>query len=262
LLAKDNTLFVRGHNRTNIYLYFDDSGYIYGLDYFNNKDTGRWDVSKQDELCFKMNAWWFGEPRCFTVYNEMSKYYLFNTSGVLVYTANHMEGDNKSLYHTIKNSKKNFLLAESKEKASQAPPPPAQTDNEENNSMDNISSDNTNKEELKSTVRWMAKDCPDCNLADTNLSRANLIAANLEGANLSGANLKNANLRRANLKDANLENADLSYANMPGANLQDSDLTNAVFKGANLIRTNFTGAKIEGTNFEGALLEGVEGLQQ
>ena len=209
-----------------------------------------------------MSDWWFGKLRCFPVYLDSNKYYLFNSSGVLVFTADHLKGDSKSLYYNTKNSKQKFLLAQGREKAAQEPVPLAQTNNEIESSIDNISSGGPTQEELKSTVKWMAKDCPNCNLAETNLSGADLIGAKLQGADLSGANLKNANLRRADLEDANLENADLSYANMPGANLQNSDLTNAVFKGANLIRANFTGAITEGATFDGALLEGAEGLKQ
>ena len=261
LTSKGNTLFIRGHSMVNIYLYFDDSGHAYGKDIYNNKDTGRWDVSEKGELCFKMSHWWFGELRCFSVYLDNSKYYLFNKSNVLVFTAGQLEGDNKSLYYDKKSSKEKFLLAQSKEKAAQKTAPQTQAGKELEKSIDPFTSAGPTQEEMKSTVKWMAKDCPNCNLAKTNLSGADLIGAKLQGANLSGANLKNANLRRADLKEANLENADLSYANLPGAKLQDSDLTNAVFKGANLIRANFTGAITEGANFEGALLEGVEGLQ-
>ena len=261
LASKGNTLFIRGHSMVNIYLYFDDSGYTYGQDIYNNKDTGRWDVSEKGELCFKMSDWWFGELRCFSVYLDTSKYYLFNKSDVLVFTADQLEGDNKSLYYDKQSSKKKFLLAQNKEKAVQKATPQTQAGKKPEKSVEPSSSAGPTHEEMKSTVKWMAKDCPNCNLAKTNLSGADLIEAKLQGANLSGANLKKANLRRADLKEANLKNADLSYANLPGAKLQDSDLTNAVFKGANLIRANFTGAITEGANFEGALIEGVEGLQ-
>lgn len=261
LVAKNNTLSIQGH-KVNTYLYFDGSGYAYGRDIYKNKDTGIWDVSEQGELCFKMKDWWFGKLRCFSVYHDGRKYYLANNSGVLEFTADQYPGDTKNLYFEIKGSKKNFLIAERREKESQPSSTAPGQDTETKPSEDPASPGGPTPEELKSTVKWMAKDCPGCNLADTNLSEADLIGADLEGADLSGADLSRANLRRANLKDADLEDADLSYANMPGADLRESDLTNANFKGANLIRANLTGAKTQGANFEGALLEGVEGLNK
>lgn len=259
LMAKGNTLFIHGP-KVNSYLYFDGSGYIYGLDIYGNKDIGRWDVSEQGELCFKMEDWWFGKLRCFPVYHDSSKYYLFNTSNVLEFTAEQLEGDQKNLYYKRKESKKTFLSATNDEKAADSLPSTTEADNGAESSADNLSSAAPSADEVQSTVQSMAMDCPGCNLAGADLSGAVLIGAKLQGANLSGANLGKANLRRADLKETNLANADLSYANMPGADLRESDLTNAVFKGANLIRANFTGADITGANFDGALLEGVEGL--
>ena len=263
LLAQGNTLFIHAH-QDNTYLYFDGSRHVFGMDSFNNKDTGKWDITKQGELCFKMKDWWLGELRCLPVYYDGRKYYLFNNSGVLQFTAEHFEGDSKNLYYTLNKSKNSFLSAQGIENVPQEPlsPAKASVNDTEESSLSTVSSGGPTKEELKSTVKWMAKDCPGCNLADTNLAGADLVGAKLQGANLSGTNLQRANLRRANLKEANLKNSDLSYASLPGADLRDSDLTNAVFKGANLIRANFTGAKTDGANFEEALLEGTEGLQQ
>ncbi|MCL7488634.1 MAG: pentapeptide repeat-containing protein [Desulfobulbaceae bacterium] len=261
LLVRGNTLFVHG-NRFEIYLYFDDTSYVHALDIYNKKDSGRWDVSEQGELCIKMNEWWFGKLRCLPVYHDGSKYYLFNSSGVLEYTADRFEGDKKNLYHDTKSSERKFLNSPTREATARRPSLPDTAPPEPETAGVTPPVGAPTEEELKSTVKWMAKDCPDCNLADTNLAGADLIAANLQSADLSGADLSKANLRRADLRGANLKNADLSYANMPGADLRDSDLTNAVLKGANLIRAKLNGAKIEGTDFEGALLEGVEGLQQ
>jgi uncharacterized protein YjbI with pentapeptide repeats len=262
LMAKGNTLLVNAH-KVNSYLYFDDSGYAYGQDnLFSKKDTGRWDVSEQGELCFKMTHWWLGRMSCSSVYYDGAKYYLFNKSNVLQFTADHFEGDSKNLYFDMKKSKRSFLSAQSSEKAAQKNTPPETAVTAEDSPVNKISSSGPTDEELKSTVKWMAKDCPGCNLAGTNLSGASLIGAKLQDANLSGANLSKANLRRADLRGANLENADLSYANMPGADLRESDLTGANFKGANLIRAKLSGADTEGANFQGALLEGVEGLNQ
>lgn len=259
LMAKGNTLSVQGH-QVNSYLYFDASGDIFGLDIYNNKDAGRWDVSEEGELCFKMDEWWLGKLRCFPVYHDGRKYYLFNSSEVLELTADHLEGDRKNLYFVRKKSSKSFLSTVSEEKAVGNSPSTATAEQPGEISAGNASAGAPSDEEMKATVQGVARDCPGCNLVGANLAGADLIGAKLQGANLSGANLGKANLRRADLREADLRNADLSYANMPGADLRGSDLTNAVFKGANLIRANFTGAITAGANFDGALLEGAEGL--
>ena len=209
-----------------------------------------------------MNDWWFGKLRCSPVYHDGKKYYLFNSSGVLEYTAERFEGDRKNLYYDTKSSERKFLNSPTRETTVRRPSLPDMAPPEPETAGDTPPAGGPTEEELKSTVKWMARDCPDCNLAGTDLSGADLVEANLQGADLSGADLSKANLRRADLRGADLENADLSYANMPGADLRDSDLSNAVLKGANLIRAKLNGAIIEGTDFEGALLEGVEGLPQ
>ena len=211
-----------------------------------------------DELCFKMSKWWLGDLRCFPVYQDGTKYYLFNNSGVLSYTAEHTVGDSEDLYQKLSKSTKTFMMSQSEKTKLQVSKSPGTTDEAKTETEnDNIPAAEPSEEELKSTVKWMAKDCPGCNLKNANLAGAELIGAQLEGADLSGANL-----RRANLKDADLEDANLSYANMPGANLRESDLTDANLTGANLIRADLTGADIDGAIFTGALLEGVEGLQR
>ncbi len=261
-VIKNNTLFLRGH-KIESYFYFDESGKTFARDIFNNTDVGNWDVSSEDELCFKMDNWWLKNLKCFPVFKDADKYYLFNNSGVLEFSADFFEGDSQNLYRDLPKSKteKKFLRTQKKEVNPPEPQEPIEAE-EPIETGDLFSTEEPSKDELKATVKWMAKDCPDCNLENANLAGADLIGAQLEGANLSGANLSRANLRRANLKDADLEDANLSYANLPGADLQDSDLENADFTGANLIRANLTGADIDGAIFTDALLEGVEGLQR
>ena len=261
-IVTNNTLFLRGH-KIESYFYFDDSGNTFAEDIFNNTDVGLWDVSSEDELCLKMDSWWLKNLRCFPVYKDGEKYYLFNNTGVLEFSADFFEGDSRNLFRSIAKSKpeKKFLRAQEKEVKTQKTQESIEAQ-EPVESSNSFSSDKPAKEELKATVKWMAKDCPGCNLEKANLAGADLIGAQLEGADLTGANLSRANLRRANLKDADLENANLSYANLPGADLQDSDLEDADFTGANLIRANLTGADIDGAIFVDALLEGVEGLER
>lgn len=260
-LTKGNTLFMHGH-KIDSHFYFDQSGNTFAKDIFNNTDKGIWDVSSQAELCFKMDEWWLKNLRCFPVYQDGSNYFLFNNSGVLEFSAEHINGDSESLYRELPKSERTFLISESQKQQTTLAEPEASTKNNLPPTDSNPLPGEPSEEELKSTVKWMAKDCPDCNLKEANLEGADLIGAQLEGADLTGANLSKANLRRANLQDADLENANLTYANMPGANLRDSDLTDANLTGANLIRADLTGADIDGAIFTGALLEGVEGLNR
>ena len=262
-MAKGNTLFLHGH-KIDSYFYFDDSGNTFAKDLFSNKDVGNWDVSSEDELCFKMDNWWLKNLRCFPVYKDGEKYYLFNNSGVLEFSADFFEGDSQNLFKNLAKSKpeKKFLMAENNEEQPQSKQEPIEAEEPIESDEPVFSTEEVPGKELKATVKWMAKDCPGCNLKNANLAGADLIGAQLEGADLSGADLSRANLRRANLKDADLEDANLSYANLPGANLQDSDLEDADFTGANLIRANLTGADVDGTIFTDALLEGVEGLDR
>jgi len=256
-MASGNTLFLHGH-KIDSYFFFDDSGNTFAKDIFKNKDAGRWDVSSEDEICFKMDNWWLKNTRCFLVYTDEDKYYLFNSSGVLEFSAEFSEGDSQNLYRDLGKSGKKFLMASGKNAKTVKPVP----DEEAVQASTPNAVKEPSEEELKSTVKWMAKDCPGCNLEKANLAGADLIGAQLEGADLSGADLNQANLRRANLKDADLEDANLSYANLPGADLRESDLEGADFTGANLIRADLTGADTDGADFTDALLEGVIGLER
>jgi len=265
-LVESNTLFFRSFNEETYY-YFDLSGNLFGQDIYNNKDTGKWDVSDTGELCMKLQWWWYGDLRCYPVFADGEKYYLANSAGVITYTAELYPGDHKKQYHDVSKNKKKSIRRSirqqeaatplSDESAAPSPDvPPTQIIIEEGTAA------RATESELKSTVKWMAKDCPGCNLAQTNLKKADLVGAQLQGANLAGANLSMANLRRADLQGADLENADLSYANLPGADLRGCNLTNASFKGANLIRSDLTGADTTGADFSDALLEGVTGLEK
>lgn len=252
----DNTLFIHG-NKTDAHLYFDSSNRVFALDIENNEDSGIWDISDDGRLCFKLEEWWLGKARCVSVYRDGEDYYLFNDSGVLEYTAELSSGDSQNLF-----SGKDTLAKRSvsSKKQKRKKPLSAGLTNSKADQVEKTPAVGPSQEELESTVKWMARDCPACNLANADLSGAELIGANLRGADLTGADLSKANLRRANLENADLENADLSYANLPGANLRNSILSGADLTGANLIRADLTGAATDGIHLEGALLEGVEGL--
>ena len=270
-LVDGNTLFIHSLQE-DTYLFFDHSGHLFGKDIFNNKDTGKWDVSEEGELCLRMWAWWYGDLRCFQVLAADTTYYLVNGSGVLEYTAESMDGDAKNLYHEIKARRKSYRRSIRKHQGEHRPAPapaeetgkPAVPEPETGPAIieENPPQAPTGDQDLRPTLKWMARDCPGCNLAHTDLKKADLVGADLAGANLEGANLRMANLRRANLEGANLEDADLTFANLPGANLRGANLRGARLKGANLLRADLTGARLEGADLSDANLEGAIGLKQ
>jgi len=269
-LVEGNTLFVHSFQEDSYY-YFAPSGALFGLDIFNNKDKGKWDVSDSGELCMKLQWWWYGDLRCFPVYGDGHKYYMGSESGVLAFSADLLQGDPKKQYHeTKKAGKKSYRSAVRNQQPAAAPVAETAEEPAADMSPEKKAAEGGLRQyvppaspgELKATVKWMAKDCPGCNLAGSNLKKADLVGAKLQGADLSGADLGMANLRRADLQGANLAGADLSFANLPGADLRGSNLQNANFKGANLIKADLTGAKLEGADFSEALLEGTQGLSR
>ncbi len=270
-LVDGNTLFIHSLGE-DTYLFFDHSGRLFAKDIFNNRDTGKWDVSEEGELCLRMRAWWYGDLRCFQVLVADDTSYLVNSSCVLEYTAEQMAGDAKSLYHEIRARRKSYRHSIRKQQGQHPSEPAPAKENvkpatPEPETEPAIIEENSRRvpnadKDLRSTLKWMARDCPGCNLARTDLKKADLVGADLAGANLEGANLRMANLRRANLEGANLEDAVLVFANLPGANLKGANLRGADLKGANLLRADLTGASLEGADLTDANLEGVIGLKQ
>ena len=264
-LVDSNTLFLESFHESTYY-YFDHSGRLFGTDIYNNKDTGQWDVTDTDELCMKLHWWWYGDLRCYPVLTDGQRYYLANSTGVLAFKAKVFPGDYKKQYReTAQKRRKSYRksIRAARQGGSGASASTPATDHREQVQTpvpEEIPPVRIPESEIKTTVAWMARDCPDCNLAGANLHKAELVAARLQGADLTGADLSMANLRRADLQGADLEDANLFRANLPGADLRDADLTGANLEGANLIRADLTGAKIKGANFKNALLEGVTGL--
>ena len=268
-LVDGNTLLFESFNEDSYY-FFDHSGRVFGADNQSNKDTGRWDVSDRAELCMRLDKWWYGYQRCFLVYADGSRYKLARDDGLIMFTATRYEGDYKSLYHEIETARK-FRRSIRRRAAVQGAvrqtpaarrSAAAATPQVQAVAAKPLFPVSARQSDIKPTVKWLAKDCPDCNLANSDLRDADLITANLRGANLRGANMSRANLRRANLQGANLANANLTYANLPGANLKNCNLQGANLKGANLIQADLTGADLGGANLDGALLEGVRGLNK
>lgn len=265
-LVDGNTLNSRTY-REDVYLYFDHSGTLFGIDINNNEDTGHWDVSTTDELCLKMQWWWYADLRCFSVYSDSEKYYLIDSSGLIAYTSGLYQGDYKNQYRDLSTEKRKSYRKSILSKTDRSERPAAQLPEQvQPSAPEKPKPSRTGPDvppaELKSTVKWMARDCPGCNLENADLRKAELVTAKLKGANLAGADLSGANLRRADLQDAILERADLSLANLPGADMRGANLRDANLHGANLIRADLTDADLTGADLEGALLEGIKGLDR
>lgn len=269
-LVEGNTLFLHSVNE-DTYVFFDTSGKIFGKDIYNNKDIGRWDVSQEGELCLRMHRWWYGDLKCYQLFADSEMYYLANSAGVLEFKADHSAGDDKRLYQVTKAKRKSYRRS-IRNQDKQGPQQSVSQDQSESVTTSAPTSPSVeestpmhppaNSKDLRTTVKWMARDCENCNLSNSDLKKADLVGAKLAGANLSNASLKMANMRRADLQGANLQAADLTFTNLPGANLKDANLQNANLKGANLIRANLTGANLEGSDLTDALLEGVIGLKR
>ncbi|MGD9949150.1 MAG: pentapeptide repeat-containing protein [Desulfobulbus sp.] len=258
-LVKGNTLQLKAYNE-DARLFFDSSGKIFAKSGLGtDKDKGRWDVSEGGDLCFRMEKWWYGDLRCYSVYaTETNKYRLATGNGVLRYKALLEDGDSKSLF-IAEDGNKNSLrrsLRKTQKQKEMAPPKAAR----QPALIEDTAPSEYLAKDTEATVAYMAKDCPGCNFAGMDLGKADLIQAQLAGADLHGANLSMANLRRANLQKANLQKAVLVYANLPGANLRGADLRGANLKGANLIKADLTGARLEGADLTEVLKEGTKGL--
>ncbi len=274
-LVEGNTLFLRSFNE-DAYLFFDGSGRLFGENTVTGKDSGRWDVSEGGELCVRMDKWWYGDLRCFSVYSrpETNRLHLAGSGGVLQFSAERQDGDAHKLYAKAgkrsmdqrKSIRTQEAKAEGKPMAETAAASPAQAVERQPvkpRTPAVIEDRPTGAQDSKDTgvtVAYMAKDCPGCNLAGADLGKAELIGAKLAGADLHAANLSMANLRKADLSKANLREAILAYANLPGADLRGADLRGAKLKGANLIKADLTGAKLEGADLSEVLKDGAKGL--
>ena len=256
----DNTLVLTAYD-FNGTVYFDSSGLISAVDNRNQRDIGRWDVNEKDQLCMRFRVWYFGDPRCYRVFNneQADRLTFFTGNGAAYYTAKRELGDPEGLAEHIgtqspaRSVRKEFTVSQDQDEPSQ----------EAAERLDDrpLAISASPADDADQTVKRLAGDCPGCNLAGVDLREASLIKANLQGADLSGADLRYANLRRANLKDANLSGARLTHANMPGADLSGADLSNCDLTGANLLLANFTDAVTTGAQFTSANLERTIGLE-
>lgn len=242
-------------------VYFQSDGQLSAVDNQNQRDIGRWKISDNQELCLKFRLWYFGDSKCYTVFNnaQADRLTFFTTNGAAYYTAMSIAGDPAALSEQIEPpSSKNTAATQAISQKDRHPP---------DDDLSKTSGDDrrvvvpaNQKSDSAQTVKRLAGDCPGCNMAGINLKEASLVKANLTGANLEGADLRYANLRRADLAGANLKNARLNHANLPGADLSGADLTGADLSGANLLLANFTGADVSGALFSNANLEKTIGL--
>ncbi len=246
------------------HVYFSEDGSMSASSVFNeNFDYGSWDITSDSKLCLKFSVWYYGDSNCYSIYKDPEKdqYLFFTKNGALAYTATVSPGNSQRMKIKTKKDKKpvyvreTFVRGEQRQKTSpkETAPPAAALE---------IAPQITTatREEVKSTVKSMAQNCPGCNLEQADLRQAYLVGANLKGANLRGADLSRANLRRAHLEGADLSGATLLSTNLPGANLKNSDLTGCDLTGSNLIQADFTGATMKGSILDNTLKEGTRGL--
>ena len=259
-LVAGNSLILSAYDFSGT-VYFDKSGLLAAVDNQNQRDVGKWDINDQDQFCMRFRVWYYGDPRCYRVFNneQAERLTFFTTNGAAYYTAMHVSGDPASLAENlgleapVKSVRKQYADGQP-DRASAAD----RSDTGQNRDM-MVSSSSAHDE--AQTVKRLAGNCPGCKMAGIDLREASLIKANLEGADLSGADLRYANLRRANLKDADLSGAQLTHANLPGADLRGADLTDCDLTGANLLLANLTGAVTTDAKFTDANLERTIGLQ-
>ncbi len=214
------------------------NGHLTSTTLQGENDKGKWTITSGGQLCMKFDHWYFGDLKCYKLFNEEEKFVFFTDNGARYYT-----GTSSADNIDEKLSKAATSKSISQNQNDPPPPPPS-------------------KAEREHTLISLARNCPDCNFAGVDLRKAQLIEANLAGANLSKADLRDANLRRANLAGANLSGANLSRTNLAGADLTDCDLSGADLTGSNLIRATVTGAKLEGAILLGAHLDSIQGLKK
>ncbi len=227
-----------------------DNGRLTATSSQGSKDKGKWSISAKDELCMKFNVWYYGDQRCYKLFNENGKYVFFSSNGARYYTGtmspghdDYVENQTKSESIDSTGIKQNTSSAHS----GQSSPPPVT---------------HLSESEKKHILINLARNCPDCNFAGVDLRRVQLVEANLAGANLSGSDLRDSNLRQANLTGANFSGANLAGTNFAGANLTDCDFSNADLTDSNLIRATVTGAKFKDAILTGAHFDNIQGLKK
>ena len=60
--------------------YFQKDGYLSARDRLNNLDTGKWDISSEDQLCLKFRTWYYADTKCYSVFSgQKSDSFIFFT---------------------------------------------------------------------------------------------------------------------------------------------------------------------------------------
>ncbi|MFC1831161.1 pentapeptide repeat-containing protein [Thermodesulfobacteriota bacterium] len=255
----DNSLIMSAYDFSGT-VYFDQGGLLSAVDNENQQDVGKWDVTDENQLCLKFRIWYYGDIKCYKVFDnqQADKLTFFTANGAAYYTAMKVEGDPAALAKQIEKASPPKSVRQ--QIASQQSPSPATSAAAEPTPSKDIEINTSSENDSGQTAKRLAGNCPGCNMAGMDLKEASLVKANLQDADLSGADLRYANLRRANLNGANLRNARLNHANLPGADLSNADLQGADLSGANLLLANFTDADINGAIFTNANLEKTIGL--
>ena len=50
------------------------------------KDSGKWYITPEDQLCMKFNLWYYGDLKCYKLVKEKEQYIFFTTNGARYYT--------------------------------------------------------------------------------------------------------------------------------------------------------------------------------
>ena len=261
-LANDNTLRLVSSD-FDAHVFLAKSGKLTANSLKNADDSGIWDIKNNGTLCLKFNTWYYGDVKCYAVYKETDRdsYLFFTNNGAFAYTATMTSGNSENL-KTASTGKDNEFVREALSKGGSSTKSVTRSTAAATVTPEIIDvGPAAPSEEIKHTVKSMAQDCPNCNLADADLRQAYLVGANLKGANLRGADLSRANLRRANLEGADLAGATLLSTNLPGANLKNANLNGADLTGSNLIQADFTGADLQNSILKDTLQEGAKGIR-
>ncbi len=259
-IVADNSLMMTAYDFSGT-VYFQRNGQLVAVDNEKQRDVGRWDLTEENQLCLKFRVWYYGDIKCYTVYDnqQADRLTFFTTNGAAYYTAKQRKGDPEKLAGNIEKTSSTRTVRQ--QIAEQQGGTPTSEPEPQSAPAGDIVISSSSAEDSDLTAKRLAGNCPGCNMAGMDLREASLVKANLAGANLSGADLRYANLRRANLNGANLQNARLNHANLPGANLSGADLRGADLSGANLLLANLTEAEVDGAIFTNANLEKTIGLE-
>jgi hypothetical protein len=235
-------------------IHYQADGRLVAKNRLNEKETGRWEINKDDQLCMKFTRWYYGDLRCYRIVDETADTYVFfTTNGARAYTGRRQSSP------TAASTKKG---GQPTDNTSQGSAPADSTAAADLRDAGSSKPPRLSEQETKISLTYMARNCPGCNLSGTDLQNAQLVSANLAGANLVNIDLSGANLRRATLAGANLAGARLIRTNLSGADLTGCNLAGADLTSSNLTRANMTDAILEGAVFSGAIRENTQGLNK